>query len=473
MVGFGDGGGGATDAAIARVAARAWIAPGDWFATLEPAALPAYTGELYLETHRGTYTTHRDIKARNAALERALAAVEEACAWCVAIRAPQSVIVPLTDDLRTAWTIVLRNQFHDVLAGSSTAAVYAEAHAEYDRAERIVERLRAGTQAVLPRTQLTRAEPQLAVPEAAGNDEFHFAGEYVRARVRADGTIVELGAAQGPSVLTLGNGLAAYVDTPAAWDAWNIDRGYVDKRVRVKPRGATIDEGGLVVRLQIGRRSSAAMRIELRADEPFLRVELAVDWHEDRVLLRVENRLAVAASAVRFGQPHGSHSAPRPGPQRGRTGALRGARSALCACRRRQSRPGHPGPRHLWLERARAQRRRRAAGDVAVAFAALARSGRRPGRAPHRVRVRADRRARPCAALEAAWRDYAENPARAAVHLRDAGGTRRCDQAGRRWPRHHRARARVRWRHAAGRGALRRPDAVGATGRRRRAARPR
>ncbi len=306
VVGFGDGGGGATDAAIARVAARAWIAPGDWFATLEPASLPAYTGELYLETHRGTYTTHRDIKARNAALERALAAVEEACAWCVAIRAPQSVIVPLTDDLRTAWTIVLRNQFHDVLAGSSTAAVYAEAHAEYDRAERIVERLRAGTQAVLPRTQLTRAEPQLAVPEAAGNDEFHFAGEYVRARVRADGTIVELGAAQGPSVLTLGNGLAAYVDTPAAWDAWNIDRGYVDKRVRVKPRGATIDEGGLVVRLQIGRRSSAAMRIELRADEPFLRVELAVDWHEDRVLLRVENRLAVAASAVRFGQPHGS-----------------------------------------------------------------------------------------------------------------------------------------------------------------------
>jgi alpha-mannosidase len=306
VVGFGDGGGGATDATIARVAPRAWTAAGDWFASLEPAALPQYTGELYLETHRGTYTTHRDVKARNAALERALDAVEEACAWCVAVRAPRSVITPLTDDLRTAWTIVLRNQFHDVLAGSSIAAVYAEAHADYDRVERIVERLRAGAQSILPRTQLTQAEPEFVPPEIAAKDEFGFGNEYVRARLRADGTLVELGAAEGPNVMTLGNGLAAYVDTPAAWDAWNLDRGYDHKRVAVKPRGASIEDGGLVVRLRIGRRSSAAMRIELRAGEPFLRIELAVDWREDHVLLRVENRIAVAASEVRFGQAHGT-----------------------------------------------------------------------------------------------------------------------------------------------------------------------
>jgi len=305
VVGFGDGGGGATDAAIAHVAPRAWTAAGAWFASLDEASLPAYTGELYLETHRGTYTTHRDVKARNAALERALAEVEEACAWCVAVRVPGSAVAPLIDDLRTVWTIVLRNQFHDVLAGSSIAAVYTDVHAEYDRAERIVERLRSGVQSILPRTRLAPADPALAAPEPAA-DAFSFANEYVRARVRADGTIVELGAAEGPNVMTLGNGLAAYVDAPAAWDAWNLDRGYDRKRVAIKPRGAAIDEAGLVIRLRIGRRSSAAMRIELRAGEPFLRVELAVDWHEDHVLLRVENRLAVAADAVRFGQAHGS-----------------------------------------------------------------------------------------------------------------------------------------------------------------------
>jgi alpha-mannosidase len=305
-VGFGDGGGGATDAAIAQVAPAAWTAVGDWFASLDPAALPEYAGELYLETHRGTYTTHRDVKARNATLERALDAVEETCAWCVAVRAPRAVIAPLVDDLRTAWTIVLRNQFHDVLAGSSIAAVYADVHAEYDRVERIVERLYAGTQSILPRTQLTRSEPQLCAPVPAPSELFAFANEYVRARVRADGTIVELGAADGPNVMTLGNGLAAYVDTPTAWDAWNLDAGYVHRRVAIKPHGASVAEDGLVIRLRVGKKSSATMRIELRVGEPYLRVELAVDWRENHVILRAENRIAVAAREVRFGQAHGS-----------------------------------------------------------------------------------------------------------------------------------------------------------------------
>ncbi len=305
-IGFGDGGGGATDAAIATVPARAWTAVGDWLAALDPATLPAYTGELYLETHRGTYTTHRDIKTRNAALERALDAVEEACAWCIAIRAPASAIAPLIDDLRTAWTIVLRNQFHDVMAGSSIAAVYTDVHADYDRVERIVERLTAVVQSILPRSQVHLSAPEPVAPIAAGADGFIFANAYVRLRVKADGTIVELAAADGPNVATLVNGLAAYVDRPARWDAWNLDRGYVRRRVALEPRGAALEDNGLVVRFSIGKRSRASMRIELLAGEPYVRVEVAVDWREDHVILRVENRFAVGARSVRFGQPHGS-----------------------------------------------------------------------------------------------------------------------------------------------------------------------
>jgi alpha-mannosidase len=48
------------------------------------------------------------------------------------------------------------------------------------------------------------------------------------------------------------------------------------------------------------------MRVALLPEEPYLRVELAVDWREDHTILRVENRVAVAATEVRFGQPHGS-----------------------------------------------------------------------------------------------------------------------------------------------------------------------
>ncbi|MFN2459445.1 MAG: alpha-mannosidase [Candidatus Velthaea sp.] len=305
VVGFGDGGGGATDEAIAAVAPEGWTPVETWLASLDAAALPSYSGELYLETHRGTYTTHRDVKSRNAALERALDAAEEACAWCVAVRAAPAVVTPLLTDLRTAWTIVLRNQFHDVLAGSSIGAVYADVHAEYDRADRIVERVHASASSLLPRAGLRMQAARPLAPHPDG-EAFTFDNEFVHARVRRDGIVIELAAAGGPNIATLANALAAYVDKPARWDAWNLDATYLRRAVRVRPRGARVEDDGLLVRFTIGKRSSAEMRIELRAAEPYLRVEVAVDWREDRTFLRVEHRLAVPAREVRYGQPHGS-----------------------------------------------------------------------------------------------------------------------------------------------------------------------
>jgi alpha-mannosidase len=67
-----------------------------------------------------------------------------------------------------------------------------------------------------------------------------------------------------------------------------------------------MEDDGLVVRLLIGKRSRATMRIALHEEEPWLRVELAVAWHEDHVLLRAEHRVALAAREVRYGQPHGT-----------------------------------------------------------------------------------------------------------------------------------------------------------------------
>ena len=162
--GYGDGGGGVLDHEIAAEdrATRPWCSVAAWFADVDRRELPQYRGELYLETHRGTYTTHRDVKSRNAALERSLGEAEELCAWCIGVRAPASAIAPLLDDLRTAWTIVLRNQFHDVMAGSAIAAAYVDVLHEYERAERIVERVIATARSILPRADLVLA------PAAAG-----------------------------------------------------------------------------------------------------------------------------------------------------------------------------------------------------------------------------------------------------------------------------------------------------------------
>jgi alpha-mannosidase len=308
ILGFGDGGGGPADADLARVGegSRGWTRAADWFARdVAPGELPEYRGELYLETHRGTYTTHHGVKARNAQLERALARAEELAAWCVAVRAPRTVLRSLADDLRSAWRIVLRAQFHDVIPGTAISAVYNDVHAEYDRALSIAARVGEAAASVLPRSDL-RLIPPGPVPPVRDGDAWSFANAYVRARVRDDGTIVELSGLDETNLVALANGIAAYADTPKKWDAWNLDRDYARKTVRVRPDGASLEDGALVVHLAVGKASRMTMQISLLEDEPWLRAESVVDWHENHVVLRAEHRIALRARDVRYGQQHGT-----------------------------------------------------------------------------------------------------------------------------------------------------------------------
>ena len=308
VFGYGDGGGGVADADLARVGhgSRGWIPVDAWMREVVAAGpLPDHRGELYLETHRGTYTTHHDVKARNAELERALAEAEELAAWCVAVRAPQTVRGALIDDLRSAWRIALRGQFHDVITGTSISAVFTDVHAELDRALSIAARVAEAARSVLPRSDLRVIPPAPVAPQRDG-DTWLFTNAYVRARVRDDGTIVELSGFEGPNLVALANGIGAYADTPKKWDAWNIDAGYERKAIRVRPDGSSLEDDALIVRLAVRKASRMSMRIALLEDEPWLRVDAAVGWTEDHVLLRAEHRIALNATDVRYGQQHGT-----------------------------------------------------------------------------------------------------------------------------------------------------------------------
>ena len=304
--GYGDGGGGVLDRELTDEdrATRPWQAVAAWFADVDARTMPQYRGELYLETHRGTYTTHRDIKSRNAALERALGEAEELCAWCAGVRALPSAVAPLRDDLRTAWTIVLRNQFHDVMAGSAIGAVYADVHREYDKAERVAERVIASARSILPRADLVLAAPQPVAP-LEDADGFVFSNDYVQARVRRNGTIVELAGVDGRNLAAIANGLMLYVDKPRTYDAWNLDLSYERHPRRLKPGTARIEDDALIVELA-GDGSAIAMRIALNAGEPYLRVELNVNWQAKHRVLRAEHRFMVQTDEVRYGMPHGT-----------------------------------------------------------------------------------------------------------------------------------------------------------------------
>jgi alpha-mannosidase len=307
LVGYGDGGGGASDAMIARGhASGVWTPLGRWFERLaeRAAELPVLRGELYLEFHRGVLTTHHDVKARNAALERALGTAEQLAAWALALHASPLFLNELRARLHEAWEVVLRAQFHDVLPGTATAPVYADAHEQYDRAESLVAQAVESARAALPQSTLVREE-RYAAPHRAG-DGYRFENASLAARVAEDGALVELRVAGGPNLVRRANVLRAYADHPKQWDAWNLDRRYRRHPLPVQSESCEPCGDGLEVRYRIGRASLAVARLALREDEDFLRVDLAVDWRERHAILRCENELALAQARARFGSPHGS-----------------------------------------------------------------------------------------------------------------------------------------------------------------------
>src|SRR3954451_91063 len=98
----------------------------DFFARAEAAAgpLPVWSGELYLELHRGTLTTQGRTKRLHRRAERDLVAAEALAALAhLAGGAEPASLEPL-------WRVLLRNQFHDILPGSGIREVYETAEAE-------------------------------------------------------------------------------------------------------------------------------------------------------------------------------------------------------------------------------------------------------------------------------------------------------------------------------------------------------
>lgn len=93
-----------------------------------------YVGELYFSAHRGVYTSQADIKKGNRKSEILLREAE----FIGAIAQSKGFAFPY-EDMDRIWKVVLTNQFHDILPGSSIGVVYEKANAEYREVERELE----------------------------------------------------------------------------------------------------------------------------------------------------------------------------------------------------------------------------------------------------------------------------------------------------------------------------------------------
>lgn len=142
--GYGDGGGGPVRDMLENQRRLARGIPGcpqtvmstasNFFHTLEKNVedqkyLPVWVGELYLEYHRGTYTS----MARNKKYNRRSEFLLENTELFASLAGLLTGWAYPKKELGELWEVVLRNQFHDILPGSSIKEVYEDSKAEYEQ----------------------------------------------------------------------------------------------------------------------------------------------------------------------------------------------------------------------------------------------------------------------------------------------------------------------------------------------------
>lgn len=158
--GKGDGGHGPTHQEV--VTANAWQDTGfmkwstveGFFKKLKEYSdrFPVWNDELYLEYHRGTFTVHSEVKRHNRYYENAIIDLET-LALITSISNPKYQYP--ADKFERLWKILLQNQFHDVLPGSSIPEVYDDIYDFWVEQDEIIEDIKHGISAALNESHKT------------------------------------------------------------------------------------------------------------------------------------------------------------------------------------------------------------------------------------------------------------------------------------------------------------------------------
>lgn len=102
--------------------------------------VPVWNDELYLEFHRGVYTTQARHKQNMREAEEEILNAEKVASitWLGGIPYPE---VPINE----SWKKVLENQFHDTSSGSGVSSVYMDAQRDYDSIRQVTEEITRGS----------------------------------------------------------------------------------------------------------------------------------------------------------------------------------------------------------------------------------------------------------------------------------------------------------------------------------------
>ncbi|WP_406071161.1 glycosyl hydrolase-related protein [Streptomyces sp. NBC_01020] len=220
--GWGDGGGGPTREMLEKArrlrdlegSPRVEIEkPSAFFAAAEEEygrQAPVWSGELYLELHRATYTTQAKTKQGNRRSEHLL---REAELWATAAALRSDTYSYPHDELDRIWKTVLLHQFHDILPGSSIAWVHREARETYAGVREELEAIIAGAVSALELGPDVRPLSESHSPRSVLNASPYGRREVVRTAAGTGGTADSTG---GTAFSTGGtqDGALAFAEVP-------------------------------------------------------------------------------------------------------------------------------------------------------------------------------------------------------------------------------------------------------------------
>ncbi len=306
-------------------------------------------GELYLEYHRGTYTSQAFIKRGNRAGEFLLHDIELLGA---AAHRLAGAAYPHAG-LDSLWQRLLTLQFHDILPGSSSTEVYDDARRDLAIIATEGASLREAAIAALPRGgpagpsvinttsfahaavveggdgalawaqapacgigRLATAPDAVAMTVQPGRIVLENA--HLRAELDEDGGLVSLvdrptgrEALAGP-----GNRLVLHPDQPTQYDAWELDPIHLEVEHNCPPAESCEPFGqgslraGVRYRRAIGAHSRMVQTVRLDAGARRLEFVTEIDWHEDHQVLKVAFPLAVRAMHATYEMQFGAVERP-------------------------------------------------------------------------------------------------------------------------------------------------------------------
>lgn len=366
LYGFGDGGGGPTIEMIERLQRMKDVdglprienrTPADFFTRCEEDIKDplVWVGELYFELHRGTYTTQAHNKLGNRRSELMLRDVEMIAAVAHALH---QHVYP-TDEINRLWKLVLLNQFHDIIPGSSITEVYRDSDQHYAeilesgaqlREKAISAMSQPGYSNIVaintlssPRTEVVELPSGAQGAQVAANgmplaevsapalgysvasprrtvespvnvveaeDSITLENRYVLAAFSRDGRLISLfdkrAKRQAIAPGEAGNHFVLFDDEPNNWAAWDVDVFHLEKRYEVvAATSMRVLESGPVrasieAQYTLSDKSTLKQVISLTSASARLDFKTEVEWHERHKFLKVEFPFNVRAQEATY-----------------------------------------------------------------------------------------------------------------------------------------------------------------------------